>query len=145
VSERYTTKICYEIYNEQPGDALHLRAIFEGLFDFQASAFRQALFQFGQGEFQNTVHILGLDLVGIHAGDVKASGVGAVGTLHTDHFILLVLFLHLGFALSPDDQSVILNVQSDILLLKAGQVSFQQVVVALVRHISAELCKGREC
>ena len=113
------------------------------LFDFQASAFRQALFQFGQGQAQNAVHILSLDLVGIHAGDVKASLVGAVGTLHTDHFILLVLFLDLGFSLGPDDQSVILDVQSDVLLLKAGQVSLQQVVVALVRHIGAELSKSR--
>ena len=114
-----------------------------GLFDFQASAFRQALFQLGQGQAQNAVHILGLDLIGIHAGDVKASGIGAVGTLHADHFVLLVLFLDLGFALSPDDQCVILNVQSDILLLKAGQISLQQVVIALVRHIGAELSKGR--
>ena len=110
---------------------------------FDASAFRQALFQLGQGQAQNTVHILGFDLVGIYAGDVKASLVGAVGALHADHFILLVLFLDLGFALSADDQRVILNVQSDILLLEAGQVSLQQVVVALVRHIGAELSKGR--
>ena len=83
---------------------MHLRAIFEGLFDFQASAFGQTLFQLGQGEFQDAVHILGFDLVGIHAGDVKASGVGAAGTLHSDHFVLLVLFLDLGFALCADPQ-----------------------------------------
>ena len=83
---------------------MHLRAIFEGLFNFQMSAFGQALFQLGQGEFQDAVHILGFDLVGIHAGDVKASGVGAVGALHADHFVFLVLFIDLGFALSPDPQ-----------------------------------------
>ena len=97
-----------------------------GLFDFQASAFRQALFQLGQGQAQNAVYILSRDLIGIHAGDVKASLVGAVGALHEDHFILLVLFLNLGFALGSDDQCVILDVQSDILLLKAGQVSLQR-------------------
>ena len=74
------------------------------LFDFQASAFRQALFQFGQDQAQDAVYILCLDLVGIHTGDVKASGVGAVGALHADHFVLLVLFLDLGFALGPDPQ-----------------------------------------
>ena len=45
-----------------------------GLFDLQASAFGQALFQLGQGQAQNAVHILGFDLVGVYAGDVKASG-----------------------------------------------------------------------
>ena len=50
----------------------------DDLFDFQASAFRQALFQLGQGQAQDTVHILSLDLIGIHAGDVNASLVGAV-------------------------------------------------------------------
>ena len=75
------------------------------LFDFQMSAFGQALFQLGQGEFQNAVHILGLDLVGIYAGDVKASLVGAVGALHTDDFVLLVLFLDFGSALGTDNQS----------------------------------------
>ena len=55
----------------------------------------------------------------------------------------LVLFLDLGFAFGADDQSVILDVQRDILLLKAGQVSLQQVVVALVCYISAELSEGR--
>ena len=89
------------------------------LFDLQASAFGEALFQFGQGQTQDTVHILSLDLVGIHAGDVKASLVGAVGALHADHFVLLVLFLDLGFALSPDDQRVILNVQRKLWFLSA--------------------------
>ena len=45
-----------------------------GLFDFQTSAFREAVFLFGQGQAQDAVHILGFDLVGVYAGDVKASG-----------------------------------------------------------------------
>ena len=114
-----------------------------GLFDFQTSAFRQALFQLGQGQAQNAIHILGFDFIGVHAGDVKASLVGAVGTLHADHLVLLVLFLHLRFALSADDQGVILNVQGDILLLKAGQISLQRIVVTLVCYIGAELSEGR--
>ena len=74
------------------------------LFDFQASAFGETLFQFMQSQAKNAVHILSLNLIGVHAGDVKASGVGAVGALHADHFVFLVLFIDLGFALSPDPQ-----------------------------------------
>ena len=59
----------------------HSSAAVLSLFDFQASAFRQALFQLGQGQAQNTVHILGFDLVGIYTGNVKASGVIRGGTL----------------------------------------------------------------
>ena len=51
------------------------------LFDFQASAFRKTLFQLGQGQAKDAVHILGFDLIGIHAGDVKASDVIRGGTL----------------------------------------------------------------
>ena len=58
----------------------------------------------GKGKAQNAVHILSFNLVGIHAGDVRASDVGAVGALHADHFVFLVLFIDLGFALSPDPQ-----------------------------------------
>ena len=86
-----------------------------GLFDFQASAFRKTLFQLGQGEFQNAVHILGFDLVGIHAGDVKASGIRAIGALHADHFILLVLFLDyylLAFSLTHGTKSRIMIVDT---------------------------------
>ena len=78
-----------------------------GLFNFQTSALRKMLFLFWEGQTEDTVHILGFDLVRIDTGDVKASGVGAVGTLHADHFILLVLFLHLGFALCTDGQRVL--------------------------------------
>ena len=47
-----------------------------GLFNFQVSAFGKAVFLFGQGQgqAQDAVHILGFDLVGVYAGDVKASG-----------------------------------------------------------------------
>ena len=103
-----------------------------GLFDFQAAAFGQALFQLGQGQAQNTVHILGFDLIGIHAGDVKASLVGAVGTLHADHFVLLVLFFHFEFPLGPNGQHVIVDVQGDIFLFKTGKIGLQQVVIALI-------------
>ena len=80
------------------------------LFNFQASSLGQGALQLRKRQAQDTVHILSLDFVGIYAGDVKASGVGAVGALHADHFVLLVLFLDLGFALGANDQSVILDV-----------------------------------
>ena len=86
-----------------------------GLFNFQASADRQALFQLGQGQAKNAIYILCLNLVGIHAGDVKASLVGTVGTLHADHFILLVLFLDyylLAFSLTHGTKSRIMIVDT---------------------------------
>ena len=45
-----------------------------GLFDFQASAFGEAVFLFREGQAEDAVYILGFDLVGVYAGDVKASG-----------------------------------------------------------------------
>ena len=50
---------------------------FGGLFNFQSPAFRKTLVRLGQGQPQNT----------IHAGDAKASPVGAVRALHADHLL----------------------------------------------------------
>ena len=102
------------------------------LFNLQTSSLGKGALQLGKRQAQDTVCIFRFDLIGIYAGDIKASLVGAVGALHADHFVLLVLFFHFGFPLGPNGQHVIIDVQGDIFLFKTGKIGLQQVVIALI-------------
>ena len=102
------------------------------LFNLQASSLGEGALQLRKRQAQDTVYIFRFDLIGIYAGDIKASLVGAIAALHTDHFVLLILFLHFGFPLGPNGQHVIMDVQCDILLLKTRKIGLQQVVIALM-------------
>ena len=59
--------------------------------------------------------------------------------LHADNLVLLILILDLGMAFSADGQGVALNIQVNVLLLKAGKICLQQVVIAFIRYIGTEL------
>ena len=113
------------------------------LFNLQASSLGEGALQLRKRQAQDTVCIFCFDLIGIHAGDIKASLIGAIAAFHADHFVLLILFLHFGFPLGPNGQHVIMDVQCDILLLKTGKIGLQQVVIALIGDIGAELIQRR--
>ena len=102
------------------------------LFNLQASSLGEGALQLRKRQAQDTVCIFRFDLIGIYAGDIKASLVGAIAALHTDYLVLLVLFFHFGFPLGPNGQHVIVDVQDDILILKTGKIGLQQVVITLI-------------
>ena len=96
--------------------------------------------QLGQGELQHAVVVLGLDGLGVNAGDIIAAAVGTIGAFHI-HNLVLFLLLHIGVALRTDGKRIAVQLQPDIVLVKAGQVSFQQEVIALVGYIGLEFHK----
>ena len=59
------------------------------LFDFKVPAFRQCRLLLRKCQHQNTVIILGFDLLCLHAGDVELSAVRAVRALNADELVFL--------------------------------------------------------
>ena len=94
------------------------------------------------GNAQDAVGVCGLDACGVDAGDIKASGVGAIGTLAAEVIALLVLVFIVGMTFSGDSQPVVGDVNVDVLLLEAGQVSLENEVVTVLLNVGLELAKG---
>lgn len=98
------------------------------------------------GQLQHTVAVLGIDLVYLDGGHIKASGVRTVVTLTL--YVVLLALLGLFFSLfiilavvavlSGDSQNVVFNVQLDVLFLEAGQLGLQLVAVAGVDNVGTE-------
>lgn len=69
----------------------------------------------------------------VDAGDIEGPGEGTVAALPADVLALLGLLLFALLVLCPDGEDAILQLQGDLLLLKAGQLCLQQELVALIR------------
>ena len=89
-----------------------------------------------QRQAQHAVVVAGLDALGLDAGDIEAPRVAAVAALAAD--VALVLLLVLVPALGLDGQVVAVDVDGDVLLLHAGQIGLEQVMVALVLNVGLE-------
>ena len=89
-----------------------------------------------QRQAQYAVVVAGLDALGLDAGDIEAPRVAAVAALAAD--VALVLLLVLVPALGLDGQVVAVDVDGDVLLLHAGQIGLEQVMVALVLNVGLE-------
>ena len=87
---------------------------------------------------QHTVVILRRDLVRLDAAEIKLPAVGAIGTLAADIFVLLVLFLVFGMTLGADGQHVAVDIEVDVLLVEAGQIRFQLIMIALILDVGLE-------
>ena len=111
-------------------------------FDLQPSGRGGDLLLLRQRHAQNAVTVRGLDRLGVDAGDIKASGVGAVGALAADIFVLLVLVFEVGMPLGGDGQTVVGHVDMDVLLLEAGQIRLEDEVVAVLLDVGLELAQG---
>ena len=89
-----------------------------------------------QRQAQHAVVVAGLDALGLDAGDIEAPRVVAVAALAAD--VALVLLLVLVPALGLDGQVVAVDVDGNVLLLHAGQIGLEQVMVALVLNVGLE-------
>lgn len=108
------------------------------LFNFNLPGCWDYLCFLGQDQLQHTIGIFCLDVLGFDAGQVKATAIRAIGAFHPDNLVLLLL-LHIGVALGPDGQCIIRQIQMDILLVEAGEIGLQQVVVTFIGYIGLEL------
>ena len=91
---------------------------------------------------QYAVVVAGLDALGLDAGDIEAPRVAAVAALAADVIALLVLILVLAVALGANGHRVAVHIDVDVLFLKARQISFQQVKIALVLNIGLIYRRG---
>lgn len=107
------------------------------LLDGDLPALGDHLALLGQGQLQHAVIIGGGDVFLLDAGDVKGALVAAAAALPAQVLALLLLFGGL-LVLGGDGENAVLQVQVDVALIKAGQISLQQVVVALVLDVGAE-------
>ena len=72
----------------------------------------------------------------------KVRGEGAVPALSADILTLVVLLVLAVLVLGLDGEDALLQVQGDVLFMKAGQLSLQQELVALVPDVGPEGGQG---
>lgn len=85
-----------------------------------ARAVRQGLLR--HFKLQNAVVVGRLHVVGVYAAQVKLTAVRAKGALAADVVVLVILFFLLCLALSVNGQRVAVDIEMDVLLVKARQV-----------------------
>ena len=93
----------------------------------------------GQLQCQHTAVVGGGNTLRPDAGDVEAPAVRAVGTLTAHVLPLFLLLFMFGVTLGLDGEGVAVQLQLDVLLLEAGQVGLQLVVVAFIGDVGFEL------
>lgn len=84
------------------------------------------------GEGQDTVVILGGDGICINALDIEAAAERAVVTLAAHKAVLALFLFFLGLALRGDGQAILVDVDVDVFLLKAGQLSLEDIIAVLL-------------
>ena len=107
-------------------------------FDLQTFGGLLLLGGLGQDQLQHALVVLGLDGGGVDAGDVEGAAVRAVAALAAQVLVALILVLMFGVALGGDGQSIVIQIQVDVLLFKARQVCRDLEVVTLVGDVGAE-------
>ena len=117
---------------------LRLDDLLKRLFDFQTARGCLCGNQLRKRQLQDAVFIGGADLIDVNAVQIEAAAVAAEGTLAAQEAVLLVLLLIVGMTLRADDQAVVVNVDLDVLFVKAGQICREDQVVALVFNVGAE-------
>ena len=111
------------------------------LLDLEATAGGLFLLLLRKGQSQNAIFVRGLDVRAVDAADVEAPAVGAKGALAAQVAVLLVLLLKLGMALGGDTQGVVLHIDVNVFLLKAGEIRLQRVALAKVLDIGLQLAQ----
>ena len=104
---------------------------------------RLLLFLFGQCNCQDTVFVLGVDTLAAAGGNVEAAAVRAGGTLPADIIAIFVAVLFLCAVLSGDRQVVPVQIKAYILLVKAGQLAFQHILITIVTYVGSAARYGR--
>ena len=80
-------------------------------------------------------------MVGVYAAQVKLTTVRAKGALAADVVVLVVLLFLLCLALGVNGQRVAVDIEMDVLLVKARQVGLQRVAVAVILDVGLERCE----
>ena len=93
----------------------------------------------GQLQCQHTAVVGGGNTLRPDAGDVEAPAVRAKGALAAQVAVLLVLLLKLGMAFGGNAQGVVLHIDVNVFLLKAGQIRLQRVALAFIGDVGFEL------
>ena len=96
----------------------------EGLLNHNLLRFRQNLLCFRQRQLQNTVLVGSGDGVFINAGDIKAAAERAVTAFAADVLALVVFLVLVLGVLGSNGQNTILDIQLNVFLVKARQLSF---------------------
>ncbi len=115
------------------------RLLMIALVDFESAACRNGFNLLRQSERQDAAVIFGFDIIGVDAGHIKAAAEGAVKTLALYKAGLLVFLIEL--TLGADCKAIVLDVDVNILFLKAGELGFKDIGIACIADIGAE---GRE-
>lgn len=77
-------------------------------------------------------------MIGVNLIEAELTAVRTEGALSPDELFLLFGILEPGMTLRPNGQSVAIDAQMDILLIKAGQIALQKEVISFVNDIGAE-------
>ena len=93
-----------------------------------------------QSQGQNAVLIGCLDFLGLYVGQIHSPGITAVAALLTEVMAFFYLLLLIPFR--PDGEEIPFHIQVNVFFLKPWQLSFQEITVAFVADIHAEIRKG---
>ena len=121
---------------------LPFSAVLGGLFpsDLDAARLRNLRRLLGQRQLQHTIFVCGADVFRIHARNVEAAAERAELALPAQIVAVFVLFSALAAVARRDNKRCTVQINADVLTLKARQLCLQQIAVAFVLHIAAELC-----
>ena len=89
----------------------------------------------GHQDGQDTVFVLGLDILRAYIANIEATGANAGVALLAKDTALLILCILVKTLLGTDGQITVLNIQLDLILLEAGQVNIQLVAVLCLTDI----------
>lgn len=112
------------------------------LVDEQAAGRAFGLGELGQRQAENTVTVGGGNVRSVDPNGVKASGIGTESAFTADVIALLIFLLEIRVPLCIDGQGAFVEVDVDIVLVKAGQIGLKQVILSLVPDVGAETGGG---
>ena len=110
-------------------------AVWFALLQFDLARLRLRRRPLRQIKLQYTVVIGGFDRLRIYVGDIKAAGKRTIAALAAD--ITVLVLARFGIVLCRNRQRFAIEINFDVLLIKAGQLCLEHIPVAFIKDIGA--------